>query len=240
MADDLLTDSVRLRAGWIVYNPNHYNGNIHTWLEEYKPSQINQNCGICWLSLRSPGTQECDESGVDESENGESENSNLDGLIESFDRLQASCRPINSQTLTELAQMFNVRVGKWMFFTDTGAKVDYLWEKVATNIASGALHPAISAKVSTADDTGSHVVLIYNNDFADKDEVYITENAIRNIGIKTKMCYKADAYTYMGIYTNNPWGVRPVLYTSMFDIQQGVSNILECSDLMNHENMDTT
>ena len=102
--------------------------------------------------------------------------------------------------------------------------MDHLWSVIAKGVVSSQL--GCSSKVSPFNpEEPKHVVLIYNNDFTNEAEVMELENSIRNLGIKAQLSYKPDAYTYIGVYKNNQWGLRPTIYRSVFDILAGHSKI---------------
>lgn len=149
------------------------------------------------------------------------------GLQESWEQLQQSGRPINYQTITQLAKAHDVTSGKWFMHVDSGGKVDHLWRLVAYGVMEGKLGQC--AKVSPFDDIGGHVkhvICIYNDTFTDAEEVFQLENAIRHAcGIKCQMKYKPDVYTYLGVYRNNKWGLRPSVYESVYDISTGTSHV---------------
>ena len=174
--------------------------------------------GIQWVSVSLPCTKEWDDT---------FDAYDLEGLMIAWGQMIKSGRQINFQSILELASNFNVTCGKWMFFTATGAKIDFLWQKIATSVINGNSPVFHSAKVSTfhEDGDGRHVVCIYNPDFRNRQQVLQLEHAIRNTGIKCMLTYKPDVYTYLGVYKKNPWGLRPTIMKSMFDIKTGNSII---------------
>ncbi|CAH1791816.1 unnamed protein product [Owenia fusiformis] len=198
------------RLKWLVYNPNKTNVPFDQWLSRVKPSQIFKSEGYGWICVRSP--------------NDNHESPDKVQLQESWEMLCGSGRPINQQSITELALSHNATVGKWLFYTQTGLKVDHLWSLVARATYEGSL--GSSAKVSAFDDVNpegdpNHVVCIYNQNFTEEEEVYDLENKIRNTGLKCQMNYKPDIYTYIGIYRNNEWSLRPSIYKSVYELNKG-------------------
>lgn len=96
----------------------------------------------------------------------------------------------------------------------------------------------MSAKVSShaSDDKerrDNHVICVYNRDFTDEDRILQVEDSLRKAGIKCGMTYKPDAFTYLGIYRHNKWGMRPAIYKSEYDLNLGRSKVtaLYSSDL---------
>lgn len=139
-------------------------------------------------------------------------------LEEAWESYQKSGEPINQFTITHLAKTFQAIAGKWLFYVGTGDKVDSVWAKVAKAVVSGSL--CYYAKISPFDPSGSgsHVCCMYNDDFTNEDEVMALDKRIRASGIYTTLLYKPDVYTYLGIYRNNKWEVRPTIYLSVFDV----------------------
>lgn len=152
----------------------------------------------------------------------------LDELLEAWDTMKTSGRPINLKTISDLAKTYFVTSGKWLFFVETGAKVDSLWRLVAKGIVEGQL-PARSAKVSpfNTQKDGKHVICVYNDDFTNQEEVNLLEGAIRKIGIKCPMVYKPDVYTYLGVYRRNKWHLCPSIYKSVYEITSKQSKIIK-------------
>ena len=93
------------------------------------------------------------------------------------------------------------------------ARIDAIWKSVATAVVSGRLGTA--AKVSTRDPKEStHVICVYTEDFTDEEQVRAVEKGLKEVGVTAQMRYKPDIYTTLGIYRNNPWRLKPTIYTS--------------------------
>lgn len=154
----------------------------------------------------------------------------LESLMEAWQDLLSSGRPIDKETIFELARKFHVTSGKWMIFVDIGMKGDLIWSAVAKGVLTGKTLSNI-AKISTIDPnktkTNRHVVCIYNENFLNMDEVTESERTIRSLGIKCKLCYKPDVFTYLEVYAGNKWRLNPVIYESHYDIIQQKSIINE-------------
>ncbi|KAK7700521.1 hypothetical protein SLS64_010919 [Diaporthe eres] len=119
-----------------------------------------------------------------------------------------------------LARAMKVRTGKWMLFVEPGL-VNEVWERVATATARNEL--GIAAKVAPREERGSareRLVCIYTYDFRDRDDVARVLHRLRQLELVRDRAsgkpiyYKADAFTYLGIGSGNPWGVRASLYSS--------------------------
>lgn len=145
-------------------------------------------------------------------------------LYYSWEAFLKTGNPVTYEVIKELALNHNVTSGKWLFFAQSGGKIDHLWSVVASAIVNNDL-PCTSAKVSTYNGTedSNHVVCIYNDNFTDYDQVMRSEEAIRKIGIKAKLLYKPNVYTLLGVYSGNHWDLTPNILVSNFDIVKRVS-----------------
>lgn len=197
---------------WIVYTKGETEEPLEEWLNRTRPSLVSREDGYGWVCVRCEPMQ------------GWADEPDLGGLHDSWEELLLSGRAINYQNIRELALNHNVKSGKWLFFADSGGKVDHLWYIVATGIINGML-PCNSAKVSTRTNLGSHVICIYNSDFSDIEQVLSSEQAIRKMGIKSKLMYKPDVYTCLNIYKNNQWGLSAHIMSSNYDLLRGSSVI---------------
>ncbi|KAL4238687.1 hypothetical protein ACF0H5_003394 [Mactra antiquata] len=195
---------------WIIYTKGETQEPIESWLPTVLPSMIPRSSGIEWICVRNRNPWET---------SGEPD---LEGLYNSWEKLVKSGCQVNFSHIKELALNHNVKCGKWALFANSGGKIDHLWSVVASNIVYKTL-PCHSAKVSTYNETDSHVICIYNEDFTNMDQVLEAEQAIRNMGIKAKMIYKPDCYTYLNIYRKNQWGIPASIMFSDFDVIKGCS-----------------
>ncbi|POS80931.1 hypothetical protein DHEL01_v200698 [Diaporthe helianthi] len=119
-----------------------------------------------------------------------------------------------------LARVMKVRTGKWMLFIEP-ASVNEVWAIVAGATARNEL--GIAAKVAPREEPGSpreRLVCIYTYDFRDKDDIARVLHRLRQLELVRDRAggrpiyYKADAFTYLGIGSGNPWGLRASLYSS--------------------------
>ena len=141
-------------------------------------------------------------------------------LKSAWQKLHESGCHITAKTVEYIARKYRITNGKWLFFSSGGAKIDYLWKLVCKGMKSGTIK-ATGAKVSPYDpdaDDFKHVVCIYNYDFTNKEEVASLEKQIREAGLKCHLFYKPDAYTYLGIYRDNEWGLKPSIHIGDYHI----------------------
>ncbi|KAF3763617.1 hypothetical protein M406DRAFT_74202 [Cryphonectria parasitica EP155] len=138
--------------------------------------------------------------------------------------------------LLMLANVLRVRTGKWMLFIDP-AYVDSVWATVVQATVRNEL--GIAAKVAPREHRGStrsRLICIYTYDFGDRDDVARVLNRMRQLELvrtgprRQQVYYKTalpvtdsrfilvliriDAWTYLGIGADNPWGLRASLYSS--------------------------
>ena len=116
-----------------------------------------------------------------------------------------------------------------MLWKDRGPHVDLTWERIFRATITGNL--GITTKVSSARGNGSmgdqnHVICVYSKDFTDEAGVMALEARLRGLGIRCRLVYKPDAFTYLGVYRRNEWGLSPVIYTSEFDIRKNCSTVV--------------
>eukprot|EP00741_Cyanophora_paradoxa_P012132 tig00020601_g11720.t1 len=124
-----------------------------------------------------------------------------------FERLRAEGR-VCAGELRELAASSGLRSGKWLLFA-TPAQVDEWWAKVARGVARGQLGPA--AKVAPRG--GQRVICAYTADCLDEPDVRRVREALRALGFAGTLRYKADLYTALEIYAENPWGLPVSMYS---------------------------
>ncbi|KAM4611937.1 UPF0696 protein C11orf68 homolog [Polymixia lowei] len=197
---------------WIVFDSRRTpRAEFDGWLESNRPSQISRygdedgsKGPVGWIAVLGP--DHCPSSG------------DVSGLQESWERLLASGRPVNFQTVKELALNHGVLSGKWLMLLDSGFKLDHAWECVARAALDGKIS---QVKVSPHDPKSDRkqVICAHNKNFTDENDVMRLDTIIRATGVKCPLSYKPDVYTYLGIYRNNRWKLCPTIYESKFDLE---------------------
>ncbi|CRG88200.1 hypothetical protein PISL3812_05227 [Talaromyces islandicus] len=126
--------------------------------------------------------------------------------------------------LLSIARKYGVTVGKWMLFEPPGQIDDY-WTTIAAATSRGEL--GIQAKVATSSSSSSNndrVICVYTHDCEDKDDVRHVLESLVGLGLvregQRPIYYKCDAWTYLDIKANNPWGLKASMYSSK-DVLQG-------------------
>ncbi|ORY67087.1 uncharacterized protein BCR38DRAFT_455952 [Pseudomassariella vexata] len=123
-----------------------------------------------------------------------------------------------AHAILNLAQALRVRCGKWMLFCSVHA-VNEVWGVIAKATAKNEL--GIGAKVATRSDVDQRterLICVYTADFGDIEDVKRVALRLKQLGLVQprgkSLYYKPDAYTYLGISSQNPWGVRASLYNT--------------------------
>ncbi|KAF2773659.1 DUF1917-domain-containing protein [Teratosphaeria nubilosa] len=129
-------------------------------------------------------------------------------------------RPYREQLedgLHALAVKTGTTCGKWMIFP----KIDKLprtWRLVAKATAQGRLgHTSKCATYDPNDTKDERVICVYTYDFTDTTDVRKVLDGLAELGLVDGhfgIYYKCDAYTYLGIKSNNPYKLRASMYSS--------------------------
>ncbi|HKE00118.1 MAG TPA: putative phosphothreonine lyase domain-containing protein [Planctomycetota bacterium] len=97
------------------------------------------------------------------------------------------------------------RSGKWLVFVPE-ARVDEMWATIKQATRDGEL--GSSAKVTTARPSsnarsaGTRVICVHTYDFEDEADVMRVRAALRELGVRARIPYKADRDTFAGRYSN--------------------------------------
>jgi hypothetical protein len=94
-----------------------------------------------------------------------------------------------------------------------------VWFQVVEAVSAGKL--GIGAKVATVPKPGDNscLICIYTKDFTDAVDVRRELETMANLNLVDRhdsrgIYYKSDAYTYLDIYSNNPYGLKASQYAS--------------------------
>ena len=147
---------------------------LEEWLRKHPPSKIVRSSGVGWIAvkLRDKGRKMVEAKVAWEELEGER----------------------NMEAVNQLAEQFGVKGGKWMCHLDRHS-IDGVWNKVAKTLLSGGLgSPVYMVKVSPVDDvtqekTLDHVLIVYNTDYTNTDQVMRVENLLRSSGVLTPLTY---------------------------------------------------
>jgi hypothetical protein len=95
--------------------------------------------------------------------------------------------------------------GKWLIFVPVD-RVDRLWQKIKRATEEGKL--GSSSKVATARpnlnaaDPTAKVICVYTYDWTDQRDVRRIRQELRELGVTSRIPYKADEDTHAGKYQN--------------------------------------
>lgn len=180
---------------WIVYKGDVP---INEFLKTNRPSLIEKSRHP-WIAVYYP--QRPPRKAVDE-----------DALLSEWDKGIRTPWRVNADFVRQLAEKYSYKSGKWLIYS-ASAQIDEIWKSVAAAVVSRSLGHA--AKVSPRDrEKNTHVICVYTEDFTNKEQVQAVEKGLRKIGVTSVMSYKADVYTTLGIYRDNPWRLKPTIYSS--------------------------
>lgn len=218
-------------------NARGRNEPVHDFLSRLPPSTTKEEFIGPWIFVSEPNRRK----GIDEEEEedlarfivkgnkllGEFENEKSK-LEEEHDRSGAKTKVpftrklnVHRRALEEdifaLARENSVVSGKWMLFPSVG-RVDAVWKAVVEATVAGEL--GYGAKVATdAGDRKARGMMIYTKDYEDVEDVRqvlekLIELELVNTEQRMGIYYKADAFTYLRILGDNPYGLKASLYSS--------------------------
>ncbi|PFH50341.1 hypothetical protein AMATHDRAFT_47994 [Amanita thiersii Skay4041] len=133
---------------------------------------------------------------------------NRAGLWSAWIRL-CSQPSLVAEDIDDLARKFNLLGGKWLLFIET-KKVDNTWNRVARAAHRGRFGPAV--KVSPNQDSGTHVIEVYTENYLDLNDVFRVREELRQLGFKKRTSYKPDIYGRLAIHSGNAYGIQPARY----------------------------
>ena len=190
------TPTVERAPSLIYFSPELYS-TLQNFLTTWPPSSTLQP-QVAWICVGNAHLQPVDDKGP----------TDMSGLCEAWGDICTDHEPVTTD-LDNLARRFDVLKGKWLVFSRPG-QIDFLWSRIAKETYRGKL--GISSKVSPRDDSGSHVICIHTRDYTDETDVERVRNGLRQLGVRWKIGYKPDVYTYCRVYRDNPWHIKPTRY----------------------------
>lgn len=123
------------------------------------------------------------------------------------------------ESLLDLAKKFSVTNGKWMLFP-TPKKVDEIWATVARGTLEGRLGSTAKVATDAGDGKPERLICVYTEDFSDVKDVRRVLKEMRRLGLVSSekgakwIYYKIDAYTYLGITSENDYKLKASKYSS--------------------------
>ncbi|TVY83098.1 UPF0696 protein-like protein [Lachnellula suecica] len=126
-------------------------------------------------------------------------------------------RDVIVKQLLDYAIDLHCTSGKWMIFCPP-EEVNAVWGVVARATANNELGIAAKFAPDSGDDRKPRLMCIYTKDFSDEDDVTRVINKLRGLGlVETRgkpIYYKCDAYTYLGLNSDNQYNIQASLYKS--------------------------
>ncbi|KAN0081239.1 protein of unknown function (DUF1917) domain containing protein [Tylopilus felleus] len=125
-----------------------------------------------------------------------------------------------AEKLKDIAKKYGFVCGKWLIFAPSD-KVDVIWSKIASSLASGPLSStsAFCAKVATspenADAGHQHLICVYMPDVYDKEDVTAGMKVLlRQHGVNLSGV-KSDLYTTIGLDSKHPSGIPSTVWKNV-------------------------
>uniref|UniRef100_T1J0L4 Uncharacterized protein n=1 Tax=Strigamia maritima TaxID=126957 RepID=T1J0L4_STRMM len=142
-----------------------------------------------------------------------------------FRRIQRVEGVVTLDRMTQLSRTYKITSGKWLFYVHFW-DVDKIWRKVANKIATDEFGGySTYAKVSTCAINEMHVICVHIKSEKTADIIQL-EMAIRELGVKGKLYFKPDIYSFCGIHYGHPSLIRPVTFISDFRNGHEVSSVI--------------
>lgn len=117
----------------------------------------------------------------------------------------------------------NTNSVKWMLFPNMD-QLHHTWRLVCEGVIEDRLGSAAkvavdsSAKSTARNGSPQRLICVYTKDFSDIDNVRRVLEELVELGLTPRegngVYYKCDAYTYLGIESDNPYKLRASLYSS--------------------------
>jgi len=117
--------------------------------------------------------------------------------------------------ILELAKKNRMTCGKWMLFPSE-ENAPGIWKQIVTATLESQL--GIAAKI--ASDGDPRLICVYTKDFSDEADVKRVVQQLKDMNLlpdessNRGIYYKCDAYTYLDIKSDNPYGLKASLYAS--------------------------
>jgi len=195
-AEALKIRAIECSLPWIRFSPESHS-TLQKFFTTWPPSSTLQS-QVAWICVDNARPQPVDNKHPPD----------RSGLCQAWDDICTDRRP-GITDLDELARRFDVLGGKWLVLSPPG-EVDSTWSRIAKATHGGTL--GISSKVSPRDDSGKHVICVFTRDYTDETDVERVRNGLRRLGMRGKIGYKPDIYTYCRVYRHNSWQISPTRY----------------------------
>ncbi|TVY39237.1 UPF0696 protein-like protein [Lachnellula occidentalis] len=126
-------------------------------------------------------------------------------------------RNIIVEKLLDTAVDMHCTSGKWMIFCPS-EEVNDVWAVVARATANNDLGIAAKVAPDNGEDQRPRLICIYTKDFSDRGDVTRVVQKLKDLGLietrGSKIYYKCDAYTFLGLGSKNEYQIQASLYNS--------------------------
>ncbi|GAB7341171.1 hypothetical protein MBLNU457_7466t1 [Dothideomycetes sp. NU457] len=129
-------------------------------------------------------------------------------------------RTVLREKLLAVAREENAVCGKWMLFPEE-KEVSRTWKIVVEGVIQNRLGHVAKVATGPIDEIqgrGRALICVYTKDFTDEDDVRRVLEELVELELCPRegngICYKCDAFTYLGINSNNPYGLKASIYSS--------------------------
>lgn len=215
----------------------HWNGNddvpLREWLYRIRPSQYSND--VCaWIQVKnvnqnSPGFFR----NINDDNNTDDDNDEdmVDFEVSMFDKYRIPLNDITKiiqsgkrvsnvikekcvEEIMRLAKKDKETIGKWLVYVSP-AQADEVWEKIARATALGYLGCSSKIAPTANNQDRPTVICVYVQDSTNKREVQrVLKTLYYDLKITSGLnSFKPDIFTYLGIYANNRWRLKPTLYS---------------------------
>jgi hypothetical protein len=106
--------------------------------------------------------------------------------------------PITVENIDDLAKKSGILPGKWLIYVSED-KVVEVWKNIAKATVEDKL--GMESKISTKINESSYVICVYTKNYLDYEDVKRVREILYEMGFVSKLSYKPDIYTYLGIYS---------------------------------------
>jgi len=150
----------------------------------------------------------------------------IEAALEDWEKIILKRKP-TQEDISTIAKRHKILPGKWLLFPKTPEEANAAWASIVDAAALGNLTGCTQVKISpTNPNERGYVICAYTDDYLNEEEVMAAAEALRaalrgsggdrciSTYNDSRLLYKADVYTYLGIYSKNEWSLKPTIYSS--------------------------
>lgn len=150
----------------------------------------------------------------------------VDAAVEAWEKILEGSKQPDTSDIDALARKFRILRGKWLIFPQR-SEVTAVWNELARSFTrddsdgyTDGRAVCTEIKVSTASPRdGGHVCCVYVEDYLNKERAFAAAEyvvgVLKPLQLRDKrLVFKPDIMTYLGIYKDNEYGIKPSVYVS--------------------------